>query len=616
KHGAIGMLNTDWEDDGEALQGYRWHGHAWGAECAWNASTTSPEDFNRRIGAVLFGEPGDHFGQAIELLAQTHELPGMQGMQNRRFWENDFQPNRSAAAIRKSSDRLLELVRPAIEHLEACRQQASVNADLLDAFLHGARRMELIGTRMRDGFQAAQLYAQAVELPPRESLPRLDQIEPLVRANRDAHEALGREFERLWRADCKPYALDWTMDRYAATVKWYDGVLEQLAAARQAAQAGQPLPPPETVGIALPDKFARRTRPHRIEATPLAPDAPWADAEATSRLGLVVKAGGVSRAELPIELDVALPEGFTAGSARAFCAAGAGETQEILVQIDPSEAAGKVRLTLLIPGPIAAGDENRVHVYFGRPSPAPPLATAVSTGDAEGGMHWIENDQLRLLLGSEGAHLYRWEVKSLGGRDLTQPGERDWAGFADAGHAGRNLPNTLVCTKRGPALVQFRCTDETGLEKVINCFGGTSWVEVILNEPVTYYWDFDNPANFAADGPAPGEYLFSNGQGGPVGKQADGVKAQVKAAGVQWAVKFHHDGLALGLVSPDQPGSFCVAPGAGAGGVGIESSPPISHFVTFGGHLTDEPKSRMESLRQTLAFRNQPEVVLYAVESK
>ena len=146
--------------------------------------------------------------------------------------------------------------------------------------------MELIGTRMRDGFQAAQLYAQAVELPPRESLPKLEQIEPLVRANRDAHEALGREFERLWRADCKPYALDGTMARYAATVKWYDGVLEQLATARQAAQAGEPLPPPETVGIALPDKFTRRTRPHRIEATPLDADAPWADAEATVPIGV------------------------------------------------------------------------------------------------------------------------------------------------------------------------------------------------------------------------------------------------------------------------------------------------------------------------------------------
>ncbi len=104
-HGAIGMLNTAWEDDGEALQGYKWHGYAWGAECAWNASATNLDDFNRRVGAVLFGESGDHFGQAITLLAQTHRLPGMHGMLNARFWQNDFLPRRSPAATRKSAQR-------------------------------------------------------------------------------------------------------------------------------------------------------------------------------------------------------------------------------------------------------------------------------------------------------------------------------------------------------------------------------------------------------------------------------------------------------------------------------------------------------------------------------
>jgi hypothetical protein len=614
KHGAIGMLNTDWEDDGEALQGYRWHGHAWGAECAWNASTTTPEDFNRRIGAVLFGEPADHFGRAIELLAQTHRLPGMQGMLNRRFWENDFSPNRSPAAVRKSAERLLELVRPAIEHLEACRRQAVVNADLLDAFLHGARRMELIGTRMLDGLQAAQWYVQAGELASQETLAKLEQIEHLVRTNRNAHETLGREFERLWLADCRPYALDWTVNRYAATVQWYDGVLDRLAAARQEVQRGRPLP--ESIGIALSDSFTRRTRPHRTESASMDADAPWADAEATARLGLVVKAGGVARTELPIELDVALSAELAAAPVRAFCTAASGDAKEILVQADPSEVAGKVRLTLVIPGPIAAGTEARVHVYLGRTSPAPRLVTAVATQEAEDGMRWIENDQIRLLLGTEGAHLYRWEVKALDGRDLTHPGRSGWSGFADTGHAGRHLPNRLVCTRQGPALVQYRCTDETGLEKTINCFGGTSWVEVMLNEPVTYYWDFDNPANFAADGSAPGEYLFSGGQAGRVGSQADGVKAQVKASGASWAVKFHRPGLALGLISPDRPASFCVAPGAGAGGVGIENSPPIGRFVTFGGYLTEPPQTRLENLRQTLAFSDQPQVVWYAVQRR
>ena len=55
-------------DDGEALGGYKWHGYAWGAECAWSGSATTPEDFNSRIGAVLFGELWARFGDATAFI--------------------------------------------------------------------------------------------------------------------------------------------------------------------------------------------------------------------------------------------------------------------------------------------------------------------------------------------------------------------------------------------------------------------------------------------------------------------------------------------------------------------------------------------------------------------
>jgi hypothetical protein len=253
KHGALGVLNTAWEDDGEALHGYNWHGYAWGAECAWNASTTTPEDFNRRIGAVLFGEQGDHFGLAIELLAQTHRLPEMQGMNNVRFWQQDFPPQGDAATARASASKLLQLVRPAIEHLEACKKEATVNADLLDCFLLGAKRMELTGKRMLDGLKAAEAYRQAYEVAAKDkqqALSLLAEVEKLVRTNRDAHEALGREFSRLWLAESKPYALDWTMQRYANMVKSYDNLAGRLADARQRAETGKTLPRPEELGLA------------------------------------------------------------------------------------------------------------------------------------------------------------------------------------------------------------------------------------------------------------------------------------------------------------------------------------------------------------------------------
>ena len=73
----------------------------------------------------------------------------------------------------------------------------------------------------------------------------------LVRANRDAHEALGRDFSRLWLAESKPYALEWTIRRDANVVKRYDDLARRPADARRSAAAGEPLPQPDELGLAL-----------------------------------------------------------------------------------------------------------------------------------------------------------------------------------------------------------------------------------------------------------------------------------------------------------------------------------------------------------------------------
>ena len=617
KHGALGMLNTAWEDDGEALHSPNWHGHAWGAECAWNASATAPADFNRRLGAVLFGEKGDHFGRAIDLLARAHRLPGMQGMNNGRFWQDDLVPQAGPTSVRRSAEALLAVVRPAIEHLVACKQDATVNADLLDGFLLGARRMELIGRRMLDALEAAQAYRQACDAPPAQAAPLLARAEQLIRQDRDAHEALGNEFRRIWLLESKPYALDWTMGRYQSTVGRYEALARRLADARAKAEAGQPLPRPEELGLALAEGFARRTRPHKVLAAPLAPDAPWAEPAATHRLGLTVEAGSADRADLPVEVDVRLPEALASRPVRAFRAVGSGTPQEIPAQVEAAEEAGAARLVCVVPGAIPKGGSAAIHVYLGLPGQPGPAPGAVSTRDATNGAKWIENDKVRLLLGKEGGHVYRWEVKALGHRDLTMPGEDGWAGFSDMAFHYRQSPHALACTARGPALVRYRCTEAaSGMVKTISLFAGASWMEVVLDEPAGHYWDFDDPKNFAADGPSPGTYLFSDGRTGPVGKEANGVSAQVETAGVFWGIKFNKDRLALGLATPEVAAVHHVAPGAGAGGVGIEASPPAGHFVTFAGLLADEPAAVINRLRQTLDFRNPPGVVVHGLQAK
>ena len=85
-----------------------------------------------------------------------------------------------------------------------------------------------------------------------EKLAKLAVVEQLVRRNRDAHEALGKEFARIWHIESKPYALDRTMNQYAVIAKWYDDLAARLADARKQAETGKPIPPPAQSGLSLP----------------------------------------------------------------------------------------------------------------------------------------------------------------------------------------------------------------------------------------------------------------------------------------------------------------------------------------------------------------------------
>jgi hypothetical protein len=137
-----------------------------------------------------------------------------------------------------------------------------------------------------------------------------------------------------------------------------------------------------------------------------------------------------------------------------------------------------------------------------------------------------------------------------------------------------------------------------------------------LNEPASVYWDFDNPKNFAKDGPTPGQWLFSDGLAGLVGREAEGVPAQVKAPNTYWGLKHNPDQLALGLITPETSTLHVVAPGAGAGGVGIESSAPALHFVTFAGVLNAPPAETMNRLQTTLDLKHPAGIRLHSFQAR
>ena len=261
KHGAIGMLNTSWDDDGENLNGPNWYGFAWGAECAWNGSKTSLEDFNQRIGAVLVGEPGDELGRAIGLLSN----PRVCGMMNRKFWE--VTTGLVRVEDEASAKENLEITIQAIERLSACRQAATVDADLVDPLLFGAQRMGHYFESQIDRITAASSYNQAPEAKGDEAGSHLETAITAIRRIEQRCRKLRERWEELWLRENKPHALDWSLARYDAAIARCNDLLGQLENARKASQQGRPLPTAAEVGLRLWKRPDELVRPAKLESS-------------------------------------------------------------------------------------------------------------------------------------------------------------------------------------------------------------------------------------------------------------------------------------------------------------------------------------------------------------
>lgn len=94
------------------------------------------------------------------------------------------------------------------------------------------------------------------------------------------------------------------------------------------------------------------------------------------------------------------------------------------------------------------------------------------------------------------------------------------------------------------------------------------------------------------------------------------MPAQVKARDTIWAVNYNADKLALGLVTSEAAAFHHVAPGAGGGGAGIESSAPTLHFVTFADVLITAPAETMHRLQATLDLKRPVDVRLPARQTR
>ncbi|HEX5435762.1 MAG TPA: beta-N-acetylhexosaminidase [Gemmatimonadaceae bacterium] len=257
--GATGVLNTSWDDDGEALFNNTWYGVLFGAAAGWQPGESSIEQFQNSFGQAFLGDTTGRMNDAHRKLIAAQVMlhkAGVGDASDHLFWLDPWsqEGQRVAQKIRPIAHDLRLLAEQALVLAQETRPTIHQQLDALDAFELGARRIDLIGMKFQFADEIVGMYAHAVDTvavggSPTPDLGNISGINGRLQDLRDAFSLVRDQYEQAWRRENRPYWLHNVLVRYdIATQRWVERA-DRVDAARQEWYQSRRLPSAAEVGI-------------------------------------------------------------------------------------------------------------------------------------------------------------------------------------------------------------------------------------------------------------------------------------------------------------------------------------------------------------------------------
>jgi hexosaminidase len=262
KFGALGMLNTTWDDDGEALFGMTWPALVLGAGCSWQQGECSIERFLNSYDWAFYRNSDNAFRDVIQDLDRTHQLMGqarLGGALNEHFWVDPFTETGSHFTGRALP--VMHDLRLAAEHaLESLLRngdKARLHADTLNYMTVAAMRLDLLGMKVQFADEINSYYRDAYSNQQDRTRVRRDMVE-ITSTNarledlRDATTRVRGYYSDLWLKENRPYWLGNVQVRYDSMAAMYQEKIQAVRRALVQFRETGKLPPPEQLGFYTP----------------------------------------------------------------------------------------------------------------------------------------------------------------------------------------------------------------------------------------------------------------------------------------------------------------------------------------------------------------------------
>jgi len=257
KLGATGMINTSWDDDGEALFNQTWYGDLFGAAAGWQEGESSIDAFASSYGRVFHGDLSGKIDDAQRHLSAAHALLGnakVGDASNYLFWLDPWtDEGRSIAQrIRPYTHDLRILAESTLVFLAQADPKITRERDAIEAMKLGARRIDFIGMKFQFADEVVAMYDRAgdsTSKSPGRDLADITGVNGRLQDLRDGYSLIRDEYEKAWLRENRPYWLHNVLARYDLTTQLWMERADRINLARQEWFRSHKLPPAASLGI-------------------------------------------------------------------------------------------------------------------------------------------------------------------------------------------------------------------------------------------------------------------------------------------------------------------------------------------------------------------------------
>ena len=261
KLGAMGLLNTTWNDDGEAIYGMAWPTLAFGAAAGWQAGESDIDQFKKAYDWAFYRNSDSTFRDVLENLDRGHQALAKINIATETddlFWIDPFTPEgaRTMQKIAAAAPEMRLGAEHALVSLHQNRARARGNQDTLADMALGAWRWDALGMKAQFTQEINKFYWDAFLNPADEDrvtndLEEITAINARLEDLRDMTTRLSHMYREAYLREYSSYWLDNVLVRYDDLARKFQAKIVAVRQARRQYKETKTLTPPQELGFYL-----------------------------------------------------------------------------------------------------------------------------------------------------------------------------------------------------------------------------------------------------------------------------------------------------------------------------------------------------------------------------